>query len=124
MSHPHRLLLKWARLIHVYLTLFGFLILLFFGVTGFMLNHPDMFGYNQKHETVVTGIMPTGFLQEPVKNNLAIVELLRKDYGAKGAMTTFEADELDRPIDVRFKCPGREAEAKIQREDGQTTVTH
>ena len=34
MIHAHRLLLKWARLLHVYLTLFGFVLLLFFAVTG------------------------------------------------------------------------------------------
>jgi len=41
--HVYRLVVKWARTVHVYLTLFGFGLLLFFAVTGFMLNHEDMF---------------------------------------------------------------------------------
>ena len=32
MTHAHRTLLKWARLVHVYLTLFGCLLILFFAI--------------------------------------------------------------------------------------------
>ena len=50
MSHGHRLLLKWAHTIHVYATLFGFTLLLFFAVTGFLLNHEDWFGLDKPRE--------------------------------------------------------------------------
>lgn len=119
MSTGHRLLLKWARLIHVYLTLLGLGLLLFFGVTGFMLNHEDWFGPEriEKKETVN---LPTGLLKAPDK--LAIVELLRKDHDATGAVDTFDDRDEDR-ITVIFKRPSVEFEAVIQRADGQTEIT-
>jgi uncharacterized protein len=124
MSHAHRLLIKWARLVHVYLTLFGLLLVLFFAVTGFILNHADWFDYEQGHETVVTGPFPTNLVAEPEKHSLAIVELLRKDFGATGTMDSFDSKDADEPIDVRFKSAGHDTAVKISRQDGQATVVH
>ena len=55
MSHGHRILLKCARLVHVYLTMFGCLLILFFAVTGFMLNHEDWFLSDSEEETSTSG---------------------------------------------------------------------
>jgi hypothetical protein len=124
MSQPHRLLLKWARFVHVYLTMFGLLIILFFAATGFILNHPEWFDYNEKHKTVVEGSVPTGWLgEEPDK--LAIVELLRAKFGARGYMESFDVRSDD--MEVHFKSPSSESEAIIRLEEGQKgqmTVTH
>ena len=120
MTHAHRTLLKWARLVHVYLTLFGCLLILFFAITGFILNHEEWFGTDGPHITTAQGTVPTGLLQKPDK--LEIVELLRKDYGVRGTLEAFDVDE-DR-LRVVFKGPGRSDEAEIQRADGQMTVTH
>jgi len=121
MSHPHRLLLKWARYVHVYLTMFGLLVILFFAATGFILNHPDWFGQDDKHDTTVTGSVPTNLAREPDK--LALVELLRKDFGATGYVEPFDTDDPEE-LEVRFKSPGRETIAKIKREDGSAKITH
>src|SRR3954469_23847004 len=93
--HPtHRLALKWARTVHVYLTMFGFALLLFFAVSGFMLNHEDWFlapdsEGNRERVTIVEGTMPTDLLvpDDPSKE-LPIVERLRKDFAAHGEVSS------------------------------------
>jgi hypothetical protein len=124
MTHAHRVVLKGARLVHVYLTLFGCCLILFFAATGFMLNHEDWFLPEDQEPYVSTaeGSVPTALLK-PV-DRLAVVELLRKDFGATGAVNDFDDKDEDQPIRVQFKAPGREAEALIQRDSGKTEVTH
>jgi hypothetical protein len=124
MTHGHRLVLKWARTVHVYLTLFGLVLLLFFAVTGFLLNHDEWFG-PEEHETERSGSVPTAWVakgKEP--DRLAIVELLRKDYGATGEAKVEPVDAEDNEIRVNFTSPGRKTEAVLQRENGQMAVTH
>ena len=43
MTRGYRLLIKSARTVHIYTTLTGLLLILFFAFTGFVLNHEDWF---------------------------------------------------------------------------------
>ena len=119
MSPVYRELVRWARTVHLYLTLFALALVLFFSVTGFMLNHEDWFVPPTSFDRVHTGKIPTELLAGPDK--LAVAELLRKDYGAVGLVDSFETEE-DR-LRVVFKRPGTEVEAIIQRDGGETDVT-
>lgn len=119
MSPVYRELVRWARTVHLYLTLVALALVLFFSVTGFMLNHEDWFVPATSFEHVHKGTMPTQVLAGPDK--LAVVELLRKDYGAVGLVDSFETEE-DR-LRVVFKRPGTEVEALIERESGSAEVT-
>ena len=107
MSPVYRELVRWARHVHLYLTMIALALVLFFSITGFMLNHEDWFVPATSFERERTGTMPTESLTEPDK--LAVVELLRKDYGAVGLVDSFdeEGDELR----VVFKRPGTEVVA-------------
>ena len=120
MSPFYRGLIKWARTAHLYLTLFGLTLLAFFAVTGFMLNHEDWFVSPDPQTRTRTGQVPTALLTGPDK--LAIVELLRKDYAAVGALDSFA--EEDGRFTVVFKGPGRVTEAAIERDGGALEVTH
>jgi uncharacterized protein len=123
MIYAHRLGIKWARTLHVYLTLFGFALLLFFSVTGFMLNHEDWFSPSDPTRHSREGKLPTALLgEEP--DRLGIVEKLRKDFGAHGEVDSFDDEKESDSIRVKFKAPGYFAEATIKREDGETTVVH
>jgi hypothetical protein len=119
MSPVYRELVRWARTVHLYLTLFALALVLFFSVTGFMLNHEDWFVPPTSFDRTHAGKIPTELLAEPDK--LAVAELLRKDYGAVGLVDSFETEE-DR-LRVVFKRPGTEVEALIQRESGEAEVT-
>jgi hypothetical protein len=119
MSPIRRGLVKWARTVHLYLTLLALGLVLFFSITGFMLNHEDWFVPGTPHTRTVTGSVPAALLSEP--DRLGVAELLRRDFGAVGLIDSFETDE-DR-LRVVFKRPGTEVEALINRENGQTEVT-
>jgi hypothetical protein len=127
-------LIKWVRNVHLYVTLFGCALLAFFAITGFMLNHEDWFSPTEPMSRTVQGTIPVDLLGSPGKegdedaqpvpgvaaDRLAIVELLRKDFGAVGALSSFEEQD---DVRVIFKRPGTEVEATIKREDGKAEVT-
>jgi hypothetical protein len=119
MSPAKRFVLRWSRTLHVYLTILALLLLLFFAATGFMLNHGDWFGLEEVQVATWEGQLPTALLQEPL-DRLAIVEKLRADFGATGALDSFE--EAEEELRIAFRGPGRQTDAVIQREDGDTHV--
>ena len=83
-----RALTKWSRLTHIYLSMFGLLIVLFFAVTGFTLNHTEWFGWDESQQRQVEGSIAAKHF-EPL-DKLMIVESLRKDFQVRGAMTSFD----------------------------------
>ncbi|MEO2091772.1 MAG: PepSY-associated TM helix domain-containing protein [Gemmataceae bacterium] len=119
MSPLFRWMVRWARTVHLYLTLFALGLLLFFAATGFMLNHESWFSPAEPHTDTKTGTIPPALLTGPDK--LGIVELLRAEYGAVGPMSSFEEDRDQ--LRVEFKRPGTQAEAVIRRDDGAVEVT-
>jgi hypothetical protein len=120
MSRVRRWLTKWARTTHVYLTLFGLVLILFFAVTGFMLNHDDWFNLSTYREKKIEGTIPTAHLQ-PV-NQLAVVEALRARFGAVGQVQTFTEDEDT--LEVVFIHPGHQVVVRVKRADGATEANH
>jgi uncharacterized protein len=119
MSPTYRRILKLARYVHVYLTLSGLALILLFAVTGFMLNHDGWFGLDQPVVTTAKGTMRTEIVAGPDK--LAVVESLRAEYGASGALTQFEIED-DR-LQVMFTGPGKRFEATIDRKTGEVEFT-
>ncbi|MEP6834839.1 MAG: PepSY-associated TM helix domain-containing protein [Gemmatimonas sp.] len=106
------------RTIHIYLTMFAFLLMLFFALTGVVLNHEDWIaGQTVTRDT--TGVLPLELMKGPDK--LMIVEHLRSDYGAIGAVSTFDDDP--KSLHVELKGPGRHTEADIDRATGALKVS-
>jgi hypothetical protein len=119
-SHHRRLLFKkWSRTLHIYISMLGLLAVIFFSVTGIMLNHEEWFGFSTPHIVKEEGSLPEAMDKEPDK--LAIVEKLRKEFGATGAMDAFEVE--DDHLTISFKSPGRHTDATIQRADGHAEVS-
>jgi hypothetical protein len=142
MSRIHRWLLKTARTIHVYLTLFGLTLILFFAVTGFMLNHTEWFlpddaqleaQTRKETRSLPLDKMPNGKLPVPSAETgeatgdekLAVVEALRKEFDIRGEMSSFGfvKDDNDRQqIKVEFKRAGGETVATIDVASAKTEV--
>lgn len=118
MSHGYRLYLKLSRLGHAVIGLLGLTVLLFFGLTGFILNHEDWFGLHEPFTYVKKGRTPTMLLDGMDK--LGIVEFLRAEFAVAGRMDSFEID--DDAVRVVFKGPGHHAEAHIERLGGATSI--
>lgn len=119
-THHARLFVrKWTRTLHIYLSMLGLLALVFFSATGLMLNHEEWFGYAEPRVSTREGTLPAALLEDPDK--LAIVELLRKDYGATGTLEEFSIE--DESLSLVFKSPGRRTLAEITRPAGNIEVT-
>lgn len=48
MSERTQFLFRWSRTLHIYLTMFASVVLFLFALTGFMLNHAELFGLKGK----------------------------------------------------------------------------
>jgi hypothetical protein len=119
-AHHRRLLVKkWTRTLHIYISMLGLLALIFFSFTGIMLNHEEWFGFAEPHIVKKEGTLPEATAREPDK--LAIVEKLRKEFGATGALDSFDID--DDQLTVTFLSPGRRSEAILNRADGHAEVS-
>lgn len=119
----------WSRWLHIYLSMFGLAVILFFSVTGLTLNHQDWFF----DEQLITdeGSMNTAWLNinaPPPEgwdeydfghevSRLDVVEHLREQHGLRGKVTDFLAFEDE--CEVTFQSPGYSATARIQRKTGE-----
>ncbi len=98
MSPLFRWVVKWARTAHLYLSLFALGLLLFFGLTGFTLNHEDWFLPPVDERTATAPCeVPAALMADPSANELAIVEHLRAKYGkyVVGSLSTVEEMSAD-----------------------------
>src|SRR5262245_50336149 len=124
----YRWLMKGARLAHLVLSMVGLMVLLFFGVTGLILNHPEWFDHNTAHrEEIKDQRLPPELLSEPL-DKPRVVEHLRGVYGitiplhqgdepVKDPSRGFEVDRDQNVIRVHFRAPGREVHVTIVHKD-------
>ncbi len=116
MAHTYARFAGVVRTVHIYLTMFAFLLMMFFAVTGVVLNHEDWIaGQTVTRDTVA--VLPAALLTGPDK--LMVVEKLRSDFGAIGAVSTFDVDESS--LHIELKGPGRHTEADVDRKSGKLT---
>lgn len=121
-------LMRW---LHIYLSMFGLAVILFFSATGITLNHPDWFYGGAERNFQVQGQVNVRWLNRDVPAadseemtdasrqvaKLEIFEHLRKTHGIRGALAEFRTD--DRECMVTFKGPGYSADAFIDRATGR-----
>ena len=116
-------LATWSRWLHIYLSMFSFIIVLFFSVTGLTLNHVDWFPESTvvselKGEVNAKWVSVSDTAKIP---KLEIVEQLRKNHSIKGQLNDFRIDEEE--ISISFQGPGYTADFFVNREDGKYEVT-
>ena len=118
MHQLKRRVAKYSRWLHIYVSMTSFVIVLFFAITGWTLNHPDKFGGLERHRqaagSIDTKLTNTGGV-EPAKPE--IVEALQRDQRVGGALSDFRVD--DEMISVAFKGPGYMADANVDRRSGK-----
>ncbi len=114
----NRQLLIISRTLHIYTTLAAMLLLLFFAVTGFIINHDDWFGVSARNVREAQGKIDPAILVKA--DRLDVVERLRKDHGIRLNVNSYEPD--DQSIRVIFKGPGRATEANIDRATGEVKL--
>jgi hypothetical protein len=116
----YRAVLKQSRTLHTYLSMLATVLFLFFGTTGFMLNHPTWFGVDKTRSVDAKFTVPA----KPIdaKDKLAVVEFLRAN-GATGAVQPFDWPGEGEPFHIGFKSPHGQCDADISLPDGQTQMT-
>ena len=108
------------RWLHTYISLVTLLIVLFFSITGFTLNHAEWSsgGLTQKE---VTGTIDVKWLNITAPDKLNIAEKLRADHSLRGHVDELRID--DRECTVMFKAPGYAADAFIDVKTGHYQMT-
>ncbi len=119
MSEKYRTFLSLCRTLHIYLTLLALMTILFFSVTGFMLNHESWFSEGKGSSRTDTITLPKELTAQADK--FSVVEYLRSHAGARGIVSQYDSDEQE--IRVTFKAPGQRTDILISREDGKTELT-
>jgi uncharacterized protein len=114
------------RWVHIYVSMFGLAVVLFFSVTGLTLNHPRWFFGGVERTSRADGRVDPRWLHagsDPAAGvaKLEVVEHLRKSPGVRGALAEFRTDEAE--CLVTFKGPGYAADAFIDRESGRYSLT-
>lgn len=109
------------RSLHIYISMFALLLVIFFSITGIFLNRPEWFNLDQAVPAEREGSVPTDVLAvKGDRRPLAVVEYLRANLGARGEMTSFE-DEPDM-LRVQFTGPGRKSDFQIDIASGKTQI--
>jgi hypothetical protein len=112
-----------SRWLHIYLSMVSFVIVLFFAVTGFTLNHAEWLG-GKESKNKITGQLPLKWVK--VKDTAAIakleiVQLLKSKHNIKGEISDFIID--DDQCSLSFKGPGYSADAFVDRGTGDYKIT-
>jgi len=117
-----RRLAKYSRWLHIYASMTSFAVVFFFAVTGWTLNHPDLFPVKDRR-TTVKGAVDASWTQPgtPAVRKLEIVEALRRTHGVGGALSDFRVD--DDQLSIAFKGPGYAADALVDRATGKYELT-
>jgi len=110
--------LKWARTIHIYLSLSAFAMLLFFAVTGVMLTH-DSFGLDQVQARSQEGKLAESVAKGGEQD--AVVAAARQAFGIRIPLTNFNPSEDE--IELAFAGPSKRAQVFVKRATGEAEAT-
>jgi hypothetical protein len=109
---------EWSRWLHIYLSMFSFVIVLFFSVTGLTLNHLDWFPEKEVLEEADgrLNVAWVNAIDTAQVKKLEIVEFLRASYHVKGQLNDFRIDETE--CSISFQGPGYTADVFVDRTKG------
>jgi uncharacterized protein len=112
---------RWSRLLHVYLSMIAFAVVLFFAITGVTLNHPEWtLGFGPTR-TIRTGTLPAAAVQNGTVDWFTVSEYLRSAEDVRGSVADTRADDLE--ASIVFKGPAYEADATVRLADRSYTLT-
>jgi hypothetical protein len=110
--------IRTVRAIHLASSMLGLGAMLFFAVSGLVMNHPDRFGIDEAHTVELTIQVPPELLAEPDPNVLR--EHLVREHGLEGRIQSYEA--YDDAITMTLQRPGESSDIEIDRESGEAVV--
>lgn len=118
-----RTVAEWSRWLHIYLSMFSFVVVLFFSVTGLTLNHLDWFPEKEVLSESKGRLNPTwvNAVDTAEVKKLEIVEFLRASHQVKGQLNDFRIDESE--CSISFQGPGYMADVFVDRTNGSYNLS-
>lgn len=111
--------MRWT---HVYTSMIAFIVILFFGVTGLLLNNPSWIGGDELVTTVAEGTLPDTVVNvDGDVEFLAVSEFLRAEHNVAGEVTNF--DQVLNEGSINYTGPAYGASARFDVETLGYTVT-
>jgi len=111
-------LARWA---HIYLSVVGFLIILFFSATGLTLNHPEWFAESSR-TTNLRGALPHEILAPlSAGKTMPAVEWLQRVHHLRGRLHDTQCDSSQCTLSLR--APGYSADVFVDATTGQYSAT-
>ena len=112
---------RWLRDLHVWTSMLALLVILFFGVTGLLLNHPSWLGGDEVVTTNHEGTLPTSVRGEGGDIEfLAVSIFLRDAHDLGGEVTNF--DQIGTEGSINYTGPGYGASVRFDVETLDYTV--
>lgn len=116
-----KFLLLLTRTLHIYVSMFGLILLIFFAFTGFVMNHEGWFALSEPRVSERTSTAPVELAGAKDANaHLAVVEYLRAHEGARGEVSSYDEDEDS--VRVQFAAPARKTDFTLTRTSGDLAV--
>jgi hypothetical protein len=117
MKHVIRMIGHWGLLLHIYISMAGFTLVLLFGVTGLTLNHED-FGWSQPITSRSTITVPAETLAHP--DQAALGRYLQDALSIRSPMTDYREDPDQ--IQVTMAAPGHRTVVTVNRAERTADV--
>ncbi|OTG90720.1 hypothetical protein B9T24_16335 [Acinetobacter sp. ANC 4654] len=114
---------RHSRYVHGWLSAFAFLTLLFFSVTGLLLNHPEWFEPAKTEETTKL-ILPESILKsikQQENPSDAILNYVRQQQNMVGRYQSSEV--MDNEVMIRLESPAGATDIWVMADTGETEIT-
>ena len=112
---------KWSRLIHAYTSMIALLLVLFFGITGITLNHPEWTFGDAPTTTTKTGTMTFEVAPDGNVDYLRVSEFLRDRYAISADVSDYQT--TGNQGSISYRAPGYAADASFDTSTGAYRVT-
>lgn len=114
---------RHSRYVHGWLSAFAFLTLLFFSVTGLLLNHPEWFEPAKTEQTTQL-ILPESVLKsikQQENPSDTILNYVRQQQNVVGRYQSSEV--MDNEVMIRLESPAGETDIWVMADTGETEIT-
>ncbi|MCU1370277.1 MAG: hypothetical protein JWO77_1471 [Ilumatobacteraceae bacterium] len=112
---------KWSRLVHTYASMIALLLVLFFGITGITLNHPDWTFGQKPTSTSKSGTMTFTVAPDGTVDYLKVSEYFRDTYNVTADVSDYATTGTQGSIS--YRSPGYAADATFDTDTGEYRIT-
>lgn len=112
---------RWSRIVHAYASMIALLLVLFFGITGITLNHPEWTFGDEPTTTTETGTFDFEVAPDGTTDYLAASEALRDQYGISAPVSDYQT--TGEQASISYRAPGYAADATFSTATGEYRVT-